>query len=314
MYRTSPSPRAYHSAAGIRRTPAARHVRPTPALRPTLRPCGPSFRAQCCAIPRSTGRDAGPSFAPRQNRMLPPLSIVSFPSANSSAAPFRARRVRPRPSLLPGRAAPPSYAFPRVLKFLPRACGIHPAPLPNALVRLRFFLRAARAVRCVSHLAKHFFAESTLLRLARCFLAAFLRWPSSPAGSSVRATYPAPRAPPTPRLSASCRASHSPVDPASAPAGPASVRLEGRELPLQPVLLHRSIRIVVALLQIRRAVASAFPPGRMIARAPSPKPFRRFLEIRDQVESANPPAASERSRYFPAFPVPLQRDAIRAGS
>src|SRR5256885_16721916 len=103
-------------------------------------------------------------------------------------------------------------------------------------------------------------------------------------------------------------------DPASAPTGPASAQLERRELPLQPCLLHRLIRIFVALFQIRRAAASAFPPGPMIARAPSPKPFRRFLEIRAQVESANPPAASERSRYFPAFPVPLRRDAIRAGS
>src|SRR5256885_5714232 len=55
-------------------------------------------------------------------------------------------------------------------------------------------------------------------------------------------------------------------DPASAPTGPASAQLERRELPLQPALLHRLIRIVVALFQIRRAAASAFPPGPMIAR------------------------------------------------
>jgi len=81
------------------------------------------------------------------------------------------RTVRSATALASVQVAPRrcGMRFPRAPKFLPRACGSHPAPLPTALVRLRLFPQAARAARCVLHLAKYFFAESTLLRLARCF-------------------------------------------------------------------------------------------------------------------------------------------------
>src|SRR5438128_1246940 len=139
MYRTSSSPRAYRLAAGIRRTPVAPRFPPLPVLRPTLRPCALSFRARYFAIPQPAARDAGPSFARLTNRKLPPPSVVFFPCANRATVPVRAPPARPPLLLLPDRAAALSCAFPRVLKFLPRACGIHRAPLPSARVRLLFF-------------------------------------------------------------------------------------------------------------------------------------------------------------------------------
>jgi len=152
------------------------------------------FASMCAVVSRAMFRDSSTS------RTRCRSVVCAAPESNASAAfccvfsmwefsnGSNSRTVRSATALLlPDRAARRGMLFHAFPKFLPRACGSRPAPLPTALVRLQFFPQAVRAVRRVSHLAKYSLLSRRFFDLHDASQPRFSRWPSSPgriAGSS----------------------------------------------------------------------------------------------------------------------------------